>query len=147
MGLDPATLNFAALPPNPAILPSNCSASVTEHCVSTTNLGPVTPNFAEDPRNQPLYHRTIHTTSPSYQQVCPTESQTDHHNALPTIDHPTTVSNQSPHIQGWTMEDKVRQALTMEEWKRDIRCCFDVVRTSVILDWARHTRLDDGGQS
>ena len=55
-----------------------CYQVVTEHCVSTTNLGLATPNFAKHPqKDQPLYHRTGYTSFRFHQQTYPTESQTN----------------------------------------------------------------------
>ena len=65
--------------------------SVTEHRVSTTGLGPATPNFAKLPQTQPLYRRTVPTMSRIYQQADPMESQTTAPPSPFTIDVPQTI--------------------------------------------------------
>ena len=67
---------------------------VTERCVSNTNWGPATLNFAKLPQNQTLYHRTEHTMSRIYQQAYPMDSQTTTSASPFTIDASLTTPQQ-----------------------------------------------------
>ena len=111
-----------------AVHPSS-QLDVMERRVSTTNLDLATPNFAEHPQNQPLYHRTVYVNVPVLSTSLSNGVQTKHHEALSTIDHPTTVLNQSPQTSRANHCDNSDVHLTHRELP------------------TRRARLDNGEQS